>query len=141
MKPNMGAEMASNLSRVALAAAMLAIAQPAFAEVNEESSSSSETIVVTGLRDAGVSSATKTGTPLIETSQTITVIDSEELERRNAISLNQAVGYVAGVAANQRGGTVSRYDQMNLRGFAPGLYLDGMRLIAGPCPRSTPTPD
>ena len=50
-----------------------------------------------------------------------------------------AVGYVAGVAANQRGGTVSRYDQMNLRGFAPGLYLDGMRLIAGPY--STPQTD
>lgn len=130
----------SNLSRMALGAAMLLGPQTAFATgAVAEGGGSSDTIVVTGLREASVSSATKTGTPLIETSQTITVIDSEELERRNAISLNQAVGYVAGVAANQRGGTVSRYDQMNLRGFAPGLFLDGMRLIAGPY--STPQTD
>ena len=141
MKPISQSIVRSSLSRAALAAAMLAGSQPAFAAEGEaaDSDGTSDTIVVTGLREAGVSSATKTGTPLIETSQTITVIDSEELERRNAISLNQAVGYVAGVAANQRGGTVSRYDQMNLRGFAPGLFLDGMRLIAGPY--STPQTD
>lgn len=140
MKPNPEAAVRSNLSRAALAIAMLVGSQPAFAgEDAAESGAAGETIVVTGLREASVSSATKTGTPLIETSQTITVIDSEELERRNATTLNQAVGYVAGVAANQRGGTVSRYDQMNLRGFAPGLFLDGMRLIAGPY--STPQTD
>jgi len=141
MKPNPGAAARSNLSRAALAVAMLMASQPAFAvEDVADSGASGDTIVVTGLReDSSVSSATKTGTPLIETSQTITVIDAEELERRNATSLNQAVGYVAGVAANQRGGTVSRYDQMNLRGFAPGLFLDGMRLIAGPY--STPQTD
>ena len=141
MKPNPGAAARSNLSRAALAVAMLMASQPAFAvEDAADSGASGDTIVVTGLReDSSVSSATKTGTPLIETSQTITVIDAEELERRNATSLNQAVGYVAGVAANQRGGTVSRYDQMNLRGFAPGLFLDGMRLIAGPY--STPQTD
>jgi iron complex outermembrane receptor protein len=140
MKPNPGAALRSNLSRAALAGAMLMGAHPAYAiEADADGDAASETIVVTGLREASVSSATKTGTPLIETSQTITVIDSEELERRGAISLNQAVGYVAGIAANQRGGTVSRYDQMNLRGFAPGLFLDGMRLIAGPY--STPQTD
>lgn len=140
MTSNPGAATRPNLSRLALVSAMLMSAQPAFAaEDAVESSAAGETIVVTGLREASVSSATKTGTPLIETSQTITVIDSEELERRGAISLNQAVGYVAGVTANQRGGTVSRYDQMYLRGFAPGLFLDGMRLIAGPY--STPQTD
>jgi len=96
-------------------------------------------IVVTGLRDQEIASATKTATPLIVTPQTITVIDAEELQRRNAISLNQALGYVAGVAVNQRGGTVTRYDQMVLRGFAPGIFVDGMRSIAGPY--STPQTD
>lgn len=140
MKPNSRAVMRSNLSRAALAAAILMGIQPAWAvEDAAGSGAAGETIIVTGLREASVSSATKTGTPLIETAQTITVIDSEELERRGAISLNQAVGYVAGVVANQRGGTVSRYDQMYLRGFAPGLFLDGMRLIAGPY--STPQTD
>ncbi|GFE83890.1 ligand-gated channel [Steroidobacter agaridevorans] len=97
------------------------------------------TIVVTGVRDKGQASGTKTDTPLIETPQTITVIDGDELARRNARSINQALDYVAGVSANQRGGTVTRYDQMYLRGFSPTFYLDGMRLIAGPY--STPQID
>ncbi|MGK6321415.1 TonB-dependent siderophore receptor [Sphingomonas sp. DT-204] len=97
-----------------------------------DDASNPQEIVVTGLRERGTGSGTKTDTPLIETPQTITVIDEEELTRRNAQSINQALGYVAGVAANQRGGTVTRYDQLLLRGFAPGIYLDGMRLLAGP---------
>lgn len=92
----------------------------------------SDTIVVTGLKDQEAGSGTKTGTPLNITPQTITVIDNEEMTRRNVLSINQALGYVAGVAANQRGGTVTRYDQLILRGFAPGVFLDGMRLLAGP---------
>lgn len=126
-------------SRLALAAAMLVASSAAYAEDDASAAASADAIVVTGLRGTGMASATKTDTPLIETPQTITVIDAEELQRRNALSLNQALGYVAGVAANQRGGTVSRYDQMYLRGFAPGLFLDGMRLIAGPY--STPQTD
>lgn len=98
-----------------------------------------DTIVVTGVRDRGTVSGTKTDTPLMQTPQSITVIDGDELERRNALSINQALTYVAGVSPNQRGGTVTRYDQMFLRGFAPGLYLDGMRLQAGPY--STPQVD
>lgn len=97
------------------------------------------TIVVTGVREKGQAAGTKTDTPLIETPQTITVIDAEELARRNARSINQALNYVAGVSANQRGGMVTRYDQMYLRGFSPAFYLDGMRLIAGPY--STPQVD
>lgn len=97
------------------------------------------TIVVTGVRDKGTGSGTKTDTPLMETPQTITVIDAEELRRRNARSLNQALTYVAGISPNQRGAMVTRYDQMFIRGFTPGLYLDGMRMIAGPY--STPQID
>lgn len=125
---------------LSLAAALVATAARAEnAADSAAETEGSEAIVVSGLREAGVASGTKTDTPLIETPQTITVIDTEELERRNAISLNQAVGYVAGISANQRGGTVTRYDQMFLRGFSPGLFLDGMRLIGGPY--STPQID
>ena len=126
-------------SRVVLAAAGLALAPAAFATeddknatVEETQAAPHDTIVVTGLREKGTGTGTKTETPLIETPQSITVIDGAELERRNVLSINQALGYVAGVAANQRGGTVTRYDQLLLRGFAPGVYLDGMRLLAGP---------
>lgn len=91
-----------------------------------------DTIIVTGLREKQTGAGTKTDTPLMETPQTITIIDSEELTRRNVQSINQALGYVAGVSPNQRGGMVTRYDQLILRGFAPGVFLDGMRLLAGP---------
>ncbi len=111
----------------------------AHAEDADETDRPSETIIVTGLRGDQAAAGTKTGTPLIITPQAITVIDNEELTRRNALSINQAMGYVAGVAANQRGGMVTRYDQLILRGFAPGVFLDGMRLIAGPY--STPQID
>jgi iron complex outermembrane recepter protein len=113
-------------------------ASSAVAETNADISEGNS-IVVTGVREKGQASGTKTETPLIETPQTITIIDSEELERRNARSINQALNYVAGVSANQRGGMVTRYDQMYLRGFSPAFYLDGMRLIAGPY--STPQVD
>ncbi len=91
-----------------------------------------EDIVVEGQREKkSASSGTKTDMPLIATAQSITVIDQEELTRRNALSINQALGYVAGVAPNQRGNVATRYDQLFLRGFAPGVFMDGMRLMGG----------
>ncbi len=80
-----------------------------------ESGLSSETIIVTGIKGKQAGTGTKTDTPLMETPQSITVIDNEELVRRNALSINQALGYVAGVSPNQRGGMVTRYDQLILR--------------------------
>lgn len=118
------------------ACAALAVLVPAHAYAGdldeEEAGARGTAIIVTGLKAAKAASGTKTGTPLIITPQTITVIDNEELTRRNVQSINQALGYVAGVAANQRGGMVTRYDQLILRGFSPGVFLDGMRLLAGP---------
>jgi iron complex outermembrane receptor protein len=131
--------------RVALALVASVAAQalvPALAHAEEEVAErepSSESIVVTGMRGKQTGSGTKTDTPLMITPQSITVIDNDELRRRNALSINQALGYVAGVATNQRGAMVTRYDQLILRGFSPGVFLDGMRLIAGPY--STPQID
>ena len=126
---------------LAASLAALCVAAPAQAdEADADSAADAErAIIVTGFREKQTGAGTKTETPLMETPQTITIIDNAELTRRNVLSINQAVGYVAGVAANQRGGMVTRYDQLILRGFAPGLYLDGMRLIAGPY--STPQID
>lgn len=120
--------------RTALLATSAALSAllPASARAEDVAEAEAGTIIVTGLKDQKAASGTKTGTPLIITPQTITVIDNEEMTRRNVLSINQALGYVAGVAANQRGGMVTRYDQLILRGFAPGVFLDGMRLLAGP---------
>src|SRR5687767_12382827 len=91
-----------SVSRATLAAAGLALAPTAFAAeddkhatAEEAQASPQDTIVVTGLREKGTGTGTKTETPLIETPQSITVIDGEELERRNVLSINQALGYVA----------------------------------------------
>ncbi|WP_343518970.1 TonB-dependent siderophore receptor [Sphingomonas sp.] len=130
----------SGLSRAALIAC--ALAAPAIASASEgedDAAQDGNTVVITGVNTRGTGSGTKTDTPLMETPQSITVIDGAELELRNAQSINQALGYVAGVSPNQRGGMVTRYDQLILRGFAPGVYQDGMRLIAGPY--STPQID
>ncbi len=117
----------------------VAPAQADEADADSSAADAERAIIVTGFREKQTGAGTKTDTPLMATPQTITIIDNAELSRRNVLSINQAVGYVAGVAANQRGGMVTRYDQLILRGFAPGLYLDGMRLIAGPY--STPQID
>jgi len=121
------------------ALAALGALAPALAETIASEVSDRDTVVVTGVREKEAAAGTKTNTPLMEIAQTITVIDGDELARRNARSINQALGYVAGISPNQRGGTVTRYDQLLVRGFAPGVYLDGMRLLAGPY--STPQID
>lgn len=123
----------NGLSRSALIACALALPTLAAANEGDEADEGrGDTVVITGVNVKGTGSGTKTDTPLMETPQSITVIDSEELTLRNAQSINQALGYVAGVSPNQRGGMVTRYDQLILRGFAPGVYQDGMRLLAGP---------
>ncbi|WP_162987128.1 TonB-dependent siderophore receptor [Sphingomonas paeninsulae] len=127
--------LAASVAILACAPTMGRAENAADSEVDE----AHDTIVVTGLKEKQAGSGTKTETPLMETPQSITVIDNEELTRRNALSINQALGYVAGVSPNQRGGMVTRYDQLILRGFTPGVFLDGMRLIAGPY--STPQID
>lgn len=90
-------------------------------------------VIVNGVRERATGdSGAKTPTPLIALPQAVTVIDEAELLRRNAQSINQALGYVAGVAPNQRGNVATRYDQLYIRGFTPGVYMDGMRLLGGP---------
>lgn len=111
----------------------------AWADDADSDATAVERVEVTGLKARRAAAGTKTETPLLETPQSITVIDGDELSRRNVQSINQALGYVAGVSPNQRGGMVTRYDQLVVRGFAPGVFLDGMRLIAGPY--STPQID
>ncbi|MBB3691715.1 TonB-dependent siderophore receptor [Sphingomonas sp. BK580] len=105
---------------------------PAEAPAPADDSSDRDDILVTGERERrdGRSGA-KTDTPLIALPQTVTVIDEDELTRRNALSINQALGYVAGVAPNQRGNVATRYDQLFLRGFTPGVFMDGMRQQGG----------
>ena len=87
-------------------------------------------VVVTGQRpDTQSISGTKTNTPLIETPQTISVIDRSDLDLRVVYNLNEALHYTAGVGPDTRGNTAGRYDLQTLRGFNPDQYLDGLHII------------
>ena len=84
-------------------------------------------------------SATKTDTPIVETPQSISVIDRKELDDRNAQTLNEAVAYTAGVRS-EVGGMDSRADSYSIRGIKGGmeadagisnLFQDGLKVPAG----------
>ena len=71
-------------------------------------------------------SGTKTDTPIIETPQSITVIGAEEIETLKSQSLQDALGYVAGV--NRAEGQDRTSDAFFLRGFKTGnssVFRDG----------------
>jgi iron complex outermembrane receptor protein len=128
--------MNSGLRRAALASAAwglaLAAGQGARAEapVMASSSATVSEVLVKGAhsRDEAIS-ATKSDLPLVATPQSISVIDRRQLDLLNVTSVNQALHYIAGVSPDTRGATAVRYDQLNIRGFTPDEYLDGLRLI------------
>jgi iron complex outermembrane receptor protein len=72
---------------------------------------------------------TKTDTPVLETPQSISIITRDQMDQQDVHTLNQAVRYSAGVAAETRGGVATRYDQLKIRGFDADTYLNGMKLL------------
>ncbi|AJE48704.1 TonB-dependent siderophore receptor [Celeribacter indicus] len=70
----------------------------------------------------------KSGVPLAEVPQSITVVTSTELEARAPRQVEDSIAYVAGVLPSTWG-TDDRYDQFSIRGFDMGpyaLYRDGL---------------
>jgi iron complex outermembrane recepter protein len=83
--------------------------------------------------------ATKTDTPLVETAQSVSVVNRQEMDDRNVQDLNEAMAYTAGVRVNVNGND-SRSETYNIRGFTMGLnaddgssnlFMDGLRVPAG----------
>ncbi len=75
------------------------------------------------------SSASKTGTPLIDTPRSVSVIDRKELDDRGVANVVEAVRYTAGVTTGTFGFD-PRFDSIMLRGFPAvtfGDYRDGLR--------------
>lgn len=75
------------------------------------------------------STASKTGAPIIETPQSVTVIGQEEMSDRNVQSVTQALGYTPGVFASTSA-ISQRFDYFSIRGFDAtntGIVLDGLR--------------
>lgn len=78
-------------------------------------------------------SASKTDTPLLETPRSVSVVTRAQLDSRGAMSMPEAVQYVAGVTTGGAGFD-PRFDQIAIRGFSvntKGDYLDGLRQAPG----------
>ncbi|HEX7855837.1 MAG TPA: TonB-dependent siderophore receptor [Sphingobium sp.] len=84
-------------------------------------------IIVTAARQSS-GAGTKTDTPLIETPQPISIINSDTFEAQGSVSISDTLRYVAGVVANPYGSD-SRVDSGMIRGISPQQFRDGMRDI------------
>ena len=74
------------------------------------------------------SSATKTGTPLLETPQSIYVITREEMDEHAVQTINEALRYSVGVVANDNAGERFDGNYEYIRGFIADTYLDGLKV-------------
>lgn len=98
---------------------------------NAEVTGTAQTILTKSAR-----SATKTGTPVTETPQSVTTITRKQIDDQNPQTISEALRYTAGVLSDRDSN--SRYDSVFLRGFgAFGTatsyvnYLDGLKLQRG----------
>ncbi|SEA64313.1 iron complex outermembrane recepter protein [Paraburkholderia sartisoli] len=83
----------------------------------------------TGYVAKGMTAATKTNTPIVETPQSVSVVTRDQMDQQNAQTLNAAVRYVSGVTTETRGGVATRYDLLMVRGFTADTYLNGLKLL------------
>jgi len=79
-----------------------------------------------GKHATSATTATRTATALRDVPQSVSVVTAEELQERNARSVNEALETVPGVSLTMGEG---RRDQVNIRGFSAlfDQYLDGFR--------------
>ncbi|WP_078084727.1 TonB-dependent siderophore receptor [Microbulbifer mangrovi] len=95
-----------------------------------------EEVVVTATGLSSAASTAKTGIPIMESPQTISVISREEIDLRAASTIADALSYTAGVQP-EPSGIDSRTDEISVRGFGAGgfssnnNFVDGLRLPAG----------
>jgi iron complex outermembrane receptor protein len=122
------AALLSGLSQAAMASAQEQPAAPENADPRQ--------IVVTATGLSSASSTTKTNTPIIESPQSISVINRDEIDLRASPSISDALSYTAGVQA-EAFGIDSRVDEVSVRGFGAGgfssnnNFVDGLRLPSG----------
>ena len=127
-------------STTALASALLMPLLPALAQ--EASPTTLAPIVISGSKDEDPTepvkgfvartsaTATKTGTPLIETQQSISVLTADQLKSQNAETVGQALNFVPGVVGEPYGAD-PRFDSPRIRGFdsRQAQFLNGLRMM------------
>src|SRR3546814_9553846 len=81
--------------------------------------------LITIIAEGAVTGA-KTGTPLVETPQAISVVDDALFHDRGARNVQETLRYSAGVTGEAYG-LDTRNDATVIRGLSPVQFLDGMR--------------
>jgi iron complex outermembrane recepter protein len=117
----------SILFRATLAAS-LGASLTSFSYANAEKPVELNELTVYG--DTYRNTATKTALEPGETPQSISVLDQQALEMRDADSVAAALRYAPGVNTELRGGAVGRLDLFSIRGFINYQnYYDGLQLL------------
>lgn len=117
---------ALSLLPAALVAQSAPVEPTTLPSVKVEGSAETATSPVLGYAATRSATATKTDTPLNETAQSITVVPRDQIVDQGATSLQEALGYAAGVRSDAYG-LDSRSDSVRVRGTDVDVYLDGMR--------------
>jgi iron complex outermembrane receptor protein len=110
-----------------------ALAGPGFAQDQApEASEEIGPVVVTAERYVSTdgSSASKSDIPLVEMPQSVSVVSRDMIDLLNWTSLNESVRYSAG-ATGEAFGPDERYDWLQVRGFDPVQFIDGVQAPIG----------
>ena len=122
---------AARVSRVRHGLAVAIIAALAAGTVHAQDATDAtdlDRIVVTAPNyvPAGSMTATKSGAPLIETPQSISVVTRDQIDLLGFTDVQQAIRYTSGIVGENYGPDL-RFDFLTLRGFTPKQYLDGLQ--------------
>lgn len=114
----------------------------AFAEDSTQEESEDQKITIyskRGLISYVSATATKDDTTVLETPMSISVLTEQRIEDLGAETIQDALGYVAGVY-NGPFGVDTRGDWSAIRGASPVQYLDGMKMLYGFYNNTRPNP-
>src|SRR5688572_31078352 len=104
------------------------LAGPGIAQAQDELGE----VIVTAPRYVSTegNSASKSDIPLVEMPQSVSVVSRDMIDLLNWTSLNESVRYSAG-ATGEAFGPDERYDWLQIRGFDPVQFIDGVQAPIG----------
>ena len=109
-----------------------ALAGPGLAQEQTAETQEIGPVVVTAERYVSTdgTSASKSDIPLVEMPQSVSVVSRDMIDLLNWTSLNESVRYSAG-ATGEAFGPDERYDWLQVRGFDPVQFIDGVQAPIG----------
>lgn len=119
--------LAAGLTFGAVAASAQTVSSEESLDIQRVEGANGTEIIVTAAKFVpdGALTATKTDVPLIETPQSVSVVTRDQMDLLNFIDTQQAVRYTAGVSGENYGPDL-RFNFVNVRGFTPKEYVDGL---------------